>query len=62
MASVQELLEELEVIGKPTITVLNKIDRADKATVSHYLKRIQKSVAISALKGEGINELLQEME
>jgi len=59
MASVQELLEELEVIGKPTITVLNKIDQADKPTVYHLLRRTPNSVAISALKGEGIDNLLE---
>lgn len=59
MDSVGEVLEELGVAGKPTITVLNKIDQADKPTLNHCLRRTPNSVAISALKGEGIDELLK---
>lgn len=61
MTSVGDVLKDLEVADKPTITVLNKVDQADNATVNYYLKRIPRSVAISALKGDGIDELRKEI-
>ncbi|NLE43225.1 MAG: GTPase HflX [Chloroflexi bacterium] len=58
-AAVFETLEELGAAGRPMVTALNKIDRLQDAAValadwSHFVNR----VSISALTGEGIDELL----
>ncbi len=51
MKVVNELLSKLGVASTPTITVLNKADKADE------IPNIQGSVVISAKTGEGIEEL-----
>lgn len=60
--SVIETLRTLGAEGKPTITVFNKIDAAaDAAAVRRMVAEWPDSVAISALTGEGIDDLLHLM-
>lgn len=58
MRTVLDVLGDLEVLTKPMITVFNKVDLID-ANESQYLEeRIQPSTVISAITGEGVEELL----
>jgi GTPase len=64
VAAVEEVLEELGAGNKPVITALNKVDMLDlnDREVQERLKQAQNdyphSVIISALRGQGIQELL----
>lgn len=56
--AVNAVLEELECDKKPTILVLNKIDRIEDRSKLHLLTALHpKAVAVSGLTGEGIPEL-----
>ena len=56
--AVGTVLDEIECGDKPTILVLNKIDREDDATQGLLLrKRHPEAVEISALRKEGLDEL-----
>jgi GTP-binding protein HflX len=58
--AVGQTLAEIEADHIPILTVLNKIDRlADPDRAQQVLANYSKSVAISALKGLGIPELLR---
>jgi len=63
-AQVEKVLGELEVLAKPRIEVLNKIDRLDAAEREALIARNNSSpkgegeVALSALTGEGSGALL----
>lgn len=59
--SVRQILEDMGLGGKPEILVFNKIDLVDPSTVSAMLWKYP-SVAISALKGQGLEELSLRME
>lgn len=52
-----KLLEELGASGKPVITVLNKVDKADPAEICGV-----EGVRISAKRGEGFDGLLEAIE
>ena len=56
--AVNAVLAEIGAEGKPTLTVFNKIDKAEEQTVQRLLNLYHPSVAISAETGEGIPELL----
>jgi GTP-binding protein HflX len=61
--SVDQVLEELGALDKPTILVLNKIDRIeDKDLIDMACRKYKNSVAISGLKGENIDGLLRLIE
>jgi GTP-binding protein HflX len=63
MAAVQTVLEELNAWGKQMIIVFNKIDRVtNPALIEHCLKEYPHSVAISAMTGEGLDQLFAEIE
>ncbi len=63
MAAVQTVLEELNAWGKQMIVVFNKIDRVpNPALIEQCLHHHPGSVGISAATGEGMSELLGEME
>ncbi len=63
MTAVQVVLEELHAWGKQMIVVFNKIDRVtNPALIEHALHHYPNSVAISAATGEGLEQLLAEME
>ncbi|MGH7322879.1 MAG: GTPase HflX [Candidatus Rokuibacteriota bacterium] len=61
MAAVHEVLRELELSGKPTLVVLNKVDRLDEG--DGFVRQMQSegaipAIPISALAGGGIDALL----
>ena len=64
VAAVEEVLEELDAGGKPMLTALNKIDRLDRddagaqARLRDALQAFPNAVAVSALTGEGMVDLL----
>jgi GTP-binding protein HflX len=63
MEAVQVVLEELHAWGKQMIVVFNKTDRvANPALIEHALHKHPHSVAISAVTGEGLGELFEEIE
>ncbi|MCB9771422.1 MAG: GTPase HflX [Candidatus Omnitrophica bacterium] len=60
--SVMSVLRELDAHEKPTITVLNKIDRiTDKDVVREIMQSFKNPVAVSALSGENIPRLLAQI-
>jgi GTP-binding protein HflX len=64
--TVREVLSELEVVGKPMVTALNKIDvledEADPAAVAEDLNLPDDFVPISAMQNLGIDTLLLRIE
>ena len=60
ITAVNQILEELEVIDKPTLMLFNKVDLLEESDNSE-LRRLQHeysdSIAISALGGEGLEQL-----
>jgi GTP-binding protein HflX len=57
--AVHQTLAEIEADHIPILTVMNKIDRLDEPTKAlEALQEFPNSVAISAMTGLGINELL----
>jgi len=62
MAAVHQVLEEIEAADKPTLVVFNKIDRLPGAgEVAALLAEHPGAVAISALTGEGLPALMEEL-
>lgn len=62
-ATTDEILTELKCQATPRLTVWNKIDQlADPVEVNALTLRRKPSVAISALEGTGIEEMLRELE
>ncbi len=60
VAATQAVLKELKVEDKPVLLVLNKIDAlngADPMRVREFSEDAEKVVAVSALEGEGLDEL-----
>jgi GTP-binding protein HflX len=58
VAAVEQLLGELDLTERPTIVVLNKVDRLGSEAALHGLLERFNGVAVSALTGEGIERLL----
>ena len=62
IAAVNTVLDEIGAAGKPTIMVLNKIDRlSNPELVNKYLDRFPNSVGVSAQTGDGFPALLAEL-
>ena len=60
--SVQQVLRELEAVDKPTIVVLNKIDKLeDKDFLESLLNTYENAVCISALNGDQLSDLLEKI-
>jgi GTPase len=61
--AVDAVLKEIGAEGKPTVMVFNKIDRLNgsQSTLSGLLERYPNGVAISAMTGDGVPELLAEL-
>ena len=59
VAAVDEVLRELDVADRPTIMVLNKIDRLDAGRRREALVAARGGVPVSATTGEGIGDLLK---
>ncbi|QRN85088.1 tRNA uridine-5-carboxymethylaminomethyl(34) synthesis GTPase MnmE [Clostridia bacterium] len=53
------LLQRVEELGKPYITVWNKADLLSKENIPEWLQEMPESVAISAKNDEGIEELVE---
>src|SRR5213596_3922058 len=61
--AVDTVIKELGAFGKQTLMVFNKIDLlANDDAIDVYLKKFPGSVAISARKGIGVNNLVQALE
>jgi GTP-binding protein HflX len=58
LAAVEALLRELHADQRPTILVLNKIDRIDEDRALERLRDARGGVAVSAATGAGIEDLL----
>ncbi|MFH1387028.1 MAG: GTPase HflX [bacterium] len=58
MSAVYGVLEELQSITKPIITVFNKADKLEKKLPAALLKKYKPAVSISALNKEGLDRLL----
>lgn len=57
--TVFEVLEELEALGKPMLTVFNKIDlHPDREELDNLVRRYEPAVAVSAQEGSNIDGLL----
>jgi GTP-binding protein HflX len=65
-AQAESVYQTLEIIGAnhiPVVTILNKIDRlARPETAQHITAEFENSVAISAMNGTGISDLLELVE
>ncbi len=58
IAAVKSVLDEIGVSGKPTLLVLNKIDRlTERSPLDVLLRHHPKAVAVSAATGQGLDEL-----
>ncbi|MBI4335853.1 MAG: GTPase HflX, partial [Candidatus Omnitrophica bacterium] len=57
-SAVYRVLSELGADKKPVITVLNKIDKAGPRPIERLKRDFENSIAISALRGENFEELL----
>ncbi len=62
MAAVEALLGELDLRGRPSIVVLNKIDRLEDPRELEALVERSGGVALSAVGGRGVPELLSRIE
>ncbi|MCI0547210.1 MAG: GTPase HflX [Candidatus Rokubacteria bacterium] len=58
MAAVESLLAELELADRPTIVVVNKVDRVEGGAPLRVLLERVDGVAVSARTGEGMDQLL----
>ena len=56
--AVYDVLKEIDVTDKPIITVLNKIDKLDEASIRSIQKEFENPILISALKKENFQELI----
>jgi GTP-binding protein HflX len=63
MKAVQTVLEELNAWGKQMVVIFNKVDKVENsALIEHVLDKHPHSVAISAQSGEGMDQLMSEIE
>ena len=60
--SVMSTLDDLKIKDKIIITAINKADKADAHQIDELLRILPDSVAISALHGRNIEELLKKIE
>lgn len=62
IAAVDTVLSELDATDLPMVMVLNKIDQLEKEDTLHILKsRFPEALAISAKRGDGIEELMNSL-
>jgi GTP-binding protein HflX len=56
--AVNQVLKELDCADKPTLLVLNKVDRvSDRSFLEILMKHHRRAVAVSAATGQGLDEL-----
>lgn len=58
LAAVREVIRDVGALDVPEIVVINKADAADPLVLQRLLRIEQRSIAVSARTGEGIEELL----
>ncbi|WP_128976861.1 GTPase HflX [Streptomyces roseicoloratus] len=58
LAAVREVIREVGAVDVPEIVVINKADAADPLVLQRLLRVEQRSIAVSARSGAGIEELL----
>ena len=56
--AVNTVLKEIGAVDKPTIIVLNKIDRIDEETLTALRSRFPNAIFCSAIKGDGIDAVI----
>lgn len=62
IVAVNTVLQEIGAEGKPTIMVFNKIDRfGGNGLLQKYLNQFSNAVAVSAVTGEGLPALIEEI-
>jgi GTP-binding protein HflX len=60
MVTVREVLHQLGIAGRPTVTVFNKVDRLqERALIARLRKEVSPSVFVSAQKGIFLEDLKQ---
>jgi len=62
LTAVRAVLAEIEATHIPELVVINKADAADPFVLDRLLLRERNSIAVSALTGQGIDELLATIE
>ena len=62
IVAVEEVLKDVEAAGKPTLLVMNKIDLLDDVEFDKLRGRFPDAACISANRGEGIEDLLEQIE
>ncbi|MEX2290412.1 MAG: GTPase HflX [Mycobacteriales bacterium] len=62
LAAVREVFAEIDAHRIPEVVVINKCDLADPVVLGRLQRREKHVVAVSALTGEGLPELLQVLE
>jgi GTP-binding protein HflX len=62
LAAVREVLAEIDAHRIPEVVVVNKSDLADPVVIGRLQRREKHVVAVSALTGEGLPELLEVLE
>lgn len=60
--AVYKVLDEIKASGKTILTVFNKIDAVDRGRVLQLQKGLIHTVAVSAHTGEGLDELLAQLD
>lgn len=62
MAAVKEVLDEIGAAAIPTLVVFNKVDVADPVELEALKRRRPDALFVSAVTGEGVEELLQRID
>lgn len=62
LSAVREVLAEIDAANLPEIVVINKADAADPFALDRLKLREKNSIAVSALTGDGIDELIAMIE
>ena len=62
LSAVREVLAEIDAANLPEIVVINKADAADPFVLDRLKLREKNSIAVSALTGDGIDELIAMIE
>jgi GTPase len=62
MGAVERILEQLEVAHRPTVVAFNKVDRMEPGRSLEALAARRDGVAISAVTGDGVPELVKAIE
>ena len=62
LAAVRDVLRDIDAMAVPEIVVINKADAADPMVLARLLRNEPHSVVVSALTGQGIEELLAAIE